>query len=97
MKGPCHYGRYDDDPQHVGCPRAKSDMTPCIARDGHTALSDPPLSVCVGCGSFPDRLLAELEEAYEPARRIRPSGDPAKCADQLTKIVREATAPPSPA
>ena len=34
-KGICGYGRYDDDPNCVGCPRARSDMTPCIARDGH--------------------------------------------------------------
>ena len=69
------YGRYNDDPDHIGCPRAKSDMTPCVARDGQLAVSDPtpgpiglrgarpiPASpgVCVGCGKNPADLLKEL-------------------------------------
>lgn len=40
MNGPYGYGRYDNDPEYVGCPRARTDMTPCIARDGGTALAD---------------------------------------------------------
>jgi len=30
------------------CPREKSYMTPCVARDGHLALADN--NACVGCG-----------------------------------------------
>jgi hypothetical protein len=52
------YGRYNDDPTHVGCPRAKSDMTPCVARDGASACADD--GVCVGCGKHPADLLTEL-------------------------------------
>jgi hypothetical protein len=52
------YGRYDDDPQHVGCPRAATDMTPCVARDGIPACDDEGL--CVGCTRHPAELLTEL-------------------------------------
>jgi len=55
------YGRYDDG--YLGCPRAKSDMTPCVARDGGLAADsgDPP--VCVGCGRSPYELLVEAAAA----------------------------------
>jgi hypothetical protein len=56
--GPLGYGRYDDTPEYIGCPRATSDMTPCIARDGHTALADDGL--CVGCSVNPADALTEL-------------------------------------
>lgn len=63
-KGPLGYGRYDDDPSHVGCPRAKTDMTPCAARDGGLA-ADPK---CIGCNEDPADLLTELVRAVtEPA------------------------------
>lgn len=58
MRGVLGYGRYDDYPDHIGCPRAKSDMTPCVARDGDLADADD--SVCVGCGSNSSNLLKEL-------------------------------------
>lgn len=58
-RGICGYGRYPDG--HVGCPRAQSDMTPCVARDGHIALADS--QVCVGCGAEPATLLTELRDA----------------------------------
>lgn len=58
VKGIGGYGRYDDDREQVGCPRAKSDMTPCAARDGHLAVADN--GVCVGCGDHPADLLTEL-------------------------------------
>lgn len=58
-KAPCGYGRYDDG--HVGCPRAKSDMTPCVARDGHTAQADD--GPRVGCGANAADLLTELVRA----------------------------------
>lgn len=57
-KGPLGYGRYGDDPEHVGCPHAKSDMTPCVARDGQLAVSDE--GICVGCWKHPADLLREL-------------------------------------
>jgi hypothetical protein len=52
------YGRYFDDPEHIGCPRANSDMTPCVARDGRSACADD--GVCVGCGEHPAYLLRDL-------------------------------------
>ena len=58
MKGPGGYGRYNDDPKHVGCPRAKSDMTPCVARDGELAQDEDGL--CVGCDQKPAELLKAL-------------------------------------
>ncbi len=60
MRGPLGYGRYDGmDMDHVGCPRARSDMTPCVARDGILACGDDD-GVCVGCGAHPAQLLREL-------------------------------------
>jgi hypothetical protein len=37
------------------CDRAKSDMTPCVIRDGDIcyAMDNADLPVCVGCGSKP--------------------------------------------
>lgn len=61
MKGIEGYGRYDDDPDAIGCPRAKTDMTPCVARDGRLAQLDDGL--CVGCGANPSDLLKELVRA----------------------------------
>lgn len=59
------YGRYNDDPEHIGCPRAKSDMTPCVARDGQLACDDE--GKCVGCWKHPATLLKELvEELTKP-------------------------------
>lgn len=55
------YGRYDDDPLHVGCPRAQSDMTPCAARDGSSAVADNER--CVGCDEHPADLLRDLVRA----------------------------------
>ena len=49
MKGLLGYGRYDDASEYVGCPRAASDMTPCVARDGDSATGDS--GECVGCGA----------------------------------------------
>jgi hypothetical protein len=58
MKGPLGYGRYDDDPEHIGCPRAQSDMTPCVARDGKLACADD--GKCVNCNVHPATLLVKL-------------------------------------
>jgi hypothetical protein len=68
------YGRYHDDPAHVGCPRAKTDMTPCVARDGKTAVTDD--GACVGCGKHPaDLLTALVWTATEPVDETRGGGD----------------------
>ena len=55
------------DRNEIDCPRAKTWMTPCVARDGGPAVADD--GVCVGCGVTPDDLLADLARRYEPARR----------------------------
>jgi hypothetical protein len=96
-RGPAGYGRYNDDPAYVGCPRAKSGMSPCIARDGHLALCGDPPADCVGCGQQPGALLAELGGAWEPARRrLQAAGgfaSPGEGADRLAELVRIATEP----
>ena len=43
------------------CPRAKSDMTPCILNDSWTAMSDD--GHCVGCGIVLDDILTEGQQA----------------------------------
>ena len=58
-RGPLGYGRYPDG--HVGCPRAKTDMTPCVARDGCSAAAND--GTCVYCEEHPADLLAELVRA----------------------------------
>lgn len=86
------YGRYDDDPEHVGCPRAQSDMTPCIARDGASALADITFGYgesCVGCDARPEKLLREI--GVTPDGRGRIPGTDADKADQLRVLVRELT------
>lgn len=43
--------------RELECPREKSEMTPCVARDGAYAVADD--GVCVGCGQRPSELLAD--------------------------------------
>jgi hypothetical protein len=62
------YGRYDDDPNQIGCPRAKTDMTPCVARDGDSAADYDNL--CVGCGKSPAELLKELVKEVTNERSV---------------------------
>lgn len=83
------YGRYKDDPEYIGCPRAKSDMTPCIARDGSPALADDLR--CVGCDMDPMLLLVELRNKVT-GPGVSPAVVPRDAADQLTALVRKATA-----
>jgi hypothetical protein len=73
----------------ISCPRAKTDMTPCIARDGDTALADD--RACVGCGTSPTYLLTQLALRYEPARLVLADGplDPDGVANNLKKLVTE--------
>lgn len=72
---PGGYGRYTDDLKHVGCPRAKSDMTPCVARDG--SLGETHEGLCVGCGANSSDLLAALvREVTEPPESEHGQGAP---------------------
>jgi hypothetical protein len=84
MKGPEGYGRYNDDPDFVGCPRAKSDMTPCVARDGSMAVVDT--GECVGCGRRPGGLLDELLQA---TGEQHPGGQDADALRDLVLVVTE--------
>lgn len=51
------------DRNEVKCPREKTFMTPCVARDGKLAVADE--GVCVACGEVPSELLAELKARQE--------------------------------
>jgi hypothetical protein len=76
---------------YIDCPRTGSAMTPCIARGGHRALSDPghPPAVCVGCGVEPAAALASLAERYPPAAGDVGLEDPREAADALTRHVAD--------
>lgn len=50
------------DRNEVQCPRERSRMTPCIARDGRTALADD--GFCVGCNQDPRVLLKAHREKH---------------------------------
>jgi hypothetical protein len=78
----------------IDCPRAKSWMTPCMARDGHTALADD--GRCVGCPNedrpYPFEELSRLSE--QMGRRVDPraySGRQGRerAADALRDLVKE--------
>jgi hypothetical protein len=59
------YGRYDDDPSHIGCPRAQTDMSPCAARDGSMACD--PNGACIDCRIHPaDELRALVRVVTDP-------------------------------
>ena len=90
-KGPAGYGRYDNDPEYVGCPYARSSRSPCIAREARLALGGD--MACRGCALSPEELAEELAEAYEPARALLTAGDPVTLADEFAAAVREATEP----
>lgn len=92
-KGIAGYGRYDSDPQWVGCPRARSDMTPCIARDGHLALADDYL--CVGCGERAEGLDGLLQALRHEVtgKSPAPVTIAGHAADKLRDLVRQVTEP----
>lgn len=92
VKGPAGYGRYDNDPDYVVCPWAKSDMSPCIARDGRLALTVAP-SACTGCGHTAPYLLADLADDYGPAAKADIPARDARVAELLRDLVRQATEP----
>src|SRR5690554_3660547 len=52
----------------IVCPREKSAMTPCVARDGKLACADD--GVCVGCGEHPADLLAEIVPKYVSLQQV---------------------------
>ena len=96
-RGVAGYGRYDDDRKTVGCPWAKSDMTPCLARDGHLALGGEPAVYCVGCGNTVLYLIYDLAADYRPARSYPETTagmlGPVTAAKLFRRLVWEATAP----
>lgn len=52
------------EPRDLVCPREKSDMTPCVARDGDLALLS---GRCAGCGASVRDLLADEQATSFPA------------------------------
>lgn len=55
-------------PEDLSCPREKSDMTPCAARDGHlvAVLNSRAHPLCVGCGHSLVRLVEEERTKHAP-------------------------------
>ena len=83
------------DRNEIDCPRAKTWMTPCVARDGSSALSGLALDAseirtafkCVGCGEDPRSLLLDLASRHKPARRYLQTKDFVRAADRLSQQV----------
>lgn len=82
------------DETYIDCPRAKSEMTPCMARDGHLALADD--GRCVGCPNedrpYPFEELSRLSELLNRRVDYRAySGRKGreKAADDLRDLVVE--------
>ena len=50
-------GRTGISPKELECPREKSDMTPCVARDGDVAMTED--GKCIGCGDDIQELINE--------------------------------------
>ena len=49
----------------IDCPRAKSEMTPCVARDGVLATCrDQEGEICVGCEMRVAEMFQELVEQF---------------------------------
>ena len=94
--GPAGYGRYEDDPQAVGCPRARSPRSRCAARDGRQALDPAPAGedlLCHGCAHGLLELIEELAAEYPPAAGLDVLGEQEALADEFALMVREATEP----
>ena len=53
------HARTGINPKQLVCPREKSEMTPCVARDG--ALTVAADGCCVGCGQRVEELLKQEE------------------------------------
>lgn len=72
----------------IECPRERSAMTPCIARDSDLALADD--GVCVGCGITPADALADLGTRYPPALvALSLLSKPQNQSRELTRLVAE--------
>lgn len=54
--------RIECEPKQIECPREKSHMTPCIARDGGLAVDND--GMCVGCGESARQLLSIEREKH---------------------------------
>ena len=68
----------------IDCPRAKTWMTPCVARDGGLVVADD--GRCVGCNERPTVILADLRERFPAACDTIPA-DQSEAADVLTDAV----------
>lgn len=44
------------------CPREKSEMTPCVSRDGDLSMTDE--KICVGCGASVIELLEKKQSKH---------------------------------
>lgn len=55
-------------PEELECPREKSDMTPCVARDGDLAMTENKL--CVGCSRLVSGLL-DLERMKHQDNKLK--------------------------
>src|SRR5438034_10935745 len=89
--GPAGYGRYDDDPEAVGCPRARSARSRCVARDGREALDSAPAGedlLCHGCAHELQELIEELAGEYPPAAGLDVLGEQEALADDFALMVR---------
>lgn len=95
-RGTAGYGRYDSDPEHVGCPWAlasrRTSESPCIARDGKLGMLG---GRCASCGKGLLSLFEDLADDYPPADAVLdgPPLDDARAADAFRDLVRQATAP----
>lgn len=90
-KGPAGYGRYDESPEVIGCPFARRDTSPCVARDGRLALDED--GTCAGCANDITFLVRDLIADYRPGREFIFTPDTALNADEFADLVREATEP----
>lgn len=97
MDGPAGYGRYDNDPRHVGCPRARTSESPCVARLGREALmyrtGNDPDPLCRHCAHDLQDLVEDLAAEYPPAAGLPVLEEPEALADEFALMVREATEP----
>lgn len=81
-------------PGGIDCPRAKTWMTPCAARDGKPACADD--GGCVGCDHDPAELLVDLSTRYQRLAPLEPSDTDTSIhpADRLTAMVTRYVGPP---
>lgn len=78
------------DNEYIHCPNAKSDMTPCIARDGRITITMD--GVCVGCGKPPKEVLDFIGEKHPHSPKVKKEitsneDNPEILADLVKKLV----------